>query len=47
MNEHIERPVEAVGGEDLGSVLVDLLQRPEASPGHGGVVGVQQLSLEG
>ena len=47
MNEHIERPIEAVGGDDLGDVLVDLLQRPDPSPGHGGVVSVQQLSLEG
>ena len=46
-DEDIERPVEAVGVEDLGAVFADLLQRPEAALGHGGVVSVQQLAQAG
>ena len=46
-DEDVERSVEAVGVEDLGAVLADLLERPEASLGHGGVVSVQQLAQAG
>ena len=46
-NEDIERPVEAVGVEDLGAVLVDLMQRPEGALGHGWVVSYRQLAQAG
>ena len=47
MNEHIERPVEAVGGEDLGSVLVDLLGAPKLPPVTAGVSAFSSCHWKG
>ena len=43
-NEDIERPVEAVRVQDLGTVLADFLKSSEASLGHGWVIRVKQVT---
>ena len=46
-NEDVERPIEAVRVQHLGTVLADLLKSSEASLGHRWVIRVQQVTQAG